>query len=138
MEYCSGGDLAGYIRNHKACQQQRSSFGIPEATAQAFMQQLASGLRALWDMSLVHVRHPMDDPLRFALRLPGHQTLLHDSCLGMERWCCIKRERIKKLFEAASSLANSSMTELRSVFACESPCEGPGLALATLSTCCVG
>jgi serine/threonine protein kinase len=55
MEYCAGGDLATYIRSHLENQKQ-SAYGIPEATAQVFMKQLAAGLRAMWQMSLVHVR----------------------------------------------------------------------------------
>lgn len=47
MEFCSGGDLAHYIRAHR---------GVPEATAQHFMQQLAAGLKEMWAHHLVHVR----------------------------------------------------------------------------------
>lgn len=47
MEYCSGGDLAKYIRRHKR---------IPEVAARALLRQLAAGLRELWSRNLVHVR----------------------------------------------------------------------------------
>lgn len=47
MDYCAGGDLAGYIRKAKR---------MPEATARQFMRQLADGLRELRFHHLVHVR----------------------------------------------------------------------------------
>lgn len=47
MEYCSGGDLAKYIRRHKR---------IPEVAARALLRQLSAGLRELWARNLVHVR----------------------------------------------------------------------------------
>ena len=47
MEYCSGGDLAHYIRRCKRLQ---------EATAHGLMVQLAAGLREMWAHNLVHVR----------------------------------------------------------------------------------
>ncbi len=47
MEYCSGGDLAKYIRRHKR---------IPEVAARALLRQLSAGLRELWSRNLVHVR----------------------------------------------------------------------------------
>ena len=46
MEFCAGGDLAGYIRR---CRR------VPEVTACAVMRQLAAGLRQLWSKNLVHV-----------------------------------------------------------------------------------
>ena len=46
MEYCSGGDLAGYIRRHKR---------TPEARARSLLQQLGAGLQLLWSHNLVHV-----------------------------------------------------------------------------------
>jgi uncharacterized membrane protein len=49
MEYCAGGDLAGYLRRSKR---------LPEAAAQALMQQLGAGLKVLRDNNLVHVRAP--------------------------------------------------------------------------------
>lgn len=54
MEFCAGGDLATYIRNHMEGQH-RSGYGVPENIAQKFMQQLAAGLHAMWERSLVHV-----------------------------------------------------------------------------------
>ncbi|KAK9818339.1 hypothetical protein WJX72_010890 [[Myrmecia] bisecta] len=45
MEYCAGGDLAGYIRRCKR---------VPEAAARAILQQLGSGLQELWAHHLVH------------------------------------------------------------------------------------
>lgn len=47
MEYCSGGDVAKYIRKHKR---------IPETTARALLRQLSAGLKELWSRNLVHVR----------------------------------------------------------------------------------
>lgn len=47
MEYCSGGDLAKYIRRHKR---------IPETAARALLRQLSAGLKDLWARNLVHVR----------------------------------------------------------------------------------
>ena len=47
MEYCSGGDLAKYIRRHRR---------IPEVAARALLRQLSAGLRELWSRNLVHVR----------------------------------------------------------------------------------
>ena len=47
MEFCSGGDMADYIRTHRR---------IPEATARDFIQQLAAGLKELWQSNFVHVR----------------------------------------------------------------------------------
>ena len=46
MEYCAGGDLAGYIRRCKR---------VPEVTACAVMRQLGAGLRELWSRHMVHV-----------------------------------------------------------------------------------
>eukprot|EP00891_Asterochloris_glomerata_P007493 jgi/Astpho2/7493/e_gw1.00114.112.1_t len=45
MEFCAGGDLAGYIRRWRR---------VPEVTACAVMRQLAAGLRQLWSKNLVH------------------------------------------------------------------------------------
>lgn len=45
MEYCAGGDLAGYIRRCKR---------VPEVTACAVMRQLGSGLKELWSRQMVH------------------------------------------------------------------------------------
>jgi Protein kinase domain len=53
MEYCAGGDLAGYLRRSKR---------LPEAAAQALMQQLGAGLKVLRDNNLVHVRAPGHGP----------------------------------------------------------------------------
>ena len=47
MEYCAGGDLAGYIRQHRR---------ISEDAARPLLQQLAAGLKELWSHNLVHVR----------------------------------------------------------------------------------
>jgi len=46
MEYCAGGDLAGYIRRCKR---------VPEVTACAVMRQLGAGLKELWSRQMVHV-----------------------------------------------------------------------------------
>ncbi len=46
MEYCAGGDLAGYIRRCKR---------VPEVTACAVMRQLGAGLKELWSRHMVHV-----------------------------------------------------------------------------------
>ncbi|KAL0033084.1 hypothetical protein WJX79_002163 [Trebouxia sp. C0005] len=45
MEYCAGGDLAGYIRRCKR---------VPEVTACAVMRQLGAGLKELWSRQMVH------------------------------------------------------------------------------------
>lgn len=45
MEYCGGGDLAGYLRNKR----------ISEAQARHFMQQLSFGMKELWLNNFVHV-----------------------------------------------------------------------------------
>ena len=47
MEYCAGGDLAAYLRRHHR---------VSEETARGLMQQLAEGLKQLWNHHLVHVR----------------------------------------------------------------------------------
>ena len=47
MEFCGGGDMAEYIRRHRR---------IPETTARSFIQQLAAGLKAMWQNNFVHVR----------------------------------------------------------------------------------
>ena len=47
MEFCGGGDLAGYIRGHPQ---------ISEATARHFVQQLGHGLKEMWLNNFVHVR----------------------------------------------------------------------------------
>ena len=47
MEYCAGGDLAGYIRRYR----QR----VPEVTACAVMRQLGAGLQELCTRQMVHV-----------------------------------------------------------------------------------
>lgn len=59
MEYCSGGDLAKYIRRHKR---------IPEVAARALLRQLSAGLRELWSRNLVHVSGLASSPP--PLRLP--------------------------------------------------------------------
>lgn len=46
MEYCSGGDLAHFIRRCKR---------VPEAAAHGLMLQLAAGLREMSEHHLVHV-----------------------------------------------------------------------------------
>lgn len=46
MEYCAGGDLAGYIRRCKR---------VPEVTACAVMRQLGAGLKELYTRHMVHV-----------------------------------------------------------------------------------
>ena len=46
MEYCAGGDLSGFIRQHRR---------ISEDLARPLLQQLAAGLRELWSHHLVHV-----------------------------------------------------------------------------------
>ena len=46
MEFCAGGDLAGYIRRCKR---------VPEGTACAVMRQLGAGLKELWSRHMVHV-----------------------------------------------------------------------------------
>ena len=46
MEYCAGGDLAGYIRRCKR---------VPEVTACAAMRQLGAGLKELYTRHMVHV-----------------------------------------------------------------------------------
>lgn len=45
MEYCAGGDLAGFIRKHRR---------ISEEAARPLLQQLAAGLQELWSHHLVH------------------------------------------------------------------------------------
>ena len=47
MEFCGGGDLAGYIRQHKK---------TSEAVARAFIQQLGVGMKEMWRNNFVHVR----------------------------------------------------------------------------------
>ena len=47
MEFCAGGDLAGYIHRCKR---------VPEVTACAVMRQLGAGLKELWSRHMVHVR----------------------------------------------------------------------------------
>lgn len=49
MEFCSGGDLAHYIRRCKR---------VSEATAHGLLLQLAAGLREMWAHNFVHVRFP--------------------------------------------------------------------------------
>lgn len=46
MEFCAGGDLAGYIHRCKR---------VPEVTACAVMRQLGAGLQELWSRHMVHV-----------------------------------------------------------------------------------
>ena len=46
MEFCAGGDLAGYIHRCKR---------VPEVTACAVMRQLGAGLKELWSRHMVHV-----------------------------------------------------------------------------------
>ncbi|XP_023638515.1 serine/threonine-protein kinase ATG1a isoform X2 [Capsella rubella] len=45
LEYCSGGDLAGYINRHGK---------VPEAVAKHFMRQLALGLQVLHEKHFIH------------------------------------------------------------------------------------
>ncbi|KAH8517067.1 hypothetical protein H0E87_005136 [Populus deltoides] len=45
LEYCDGGDLAGYIQRHGK---------VTEAVARHFMRQLAAGLQALQEKHLIH------------------------------------------------------------------------------------
>lgn len=45
MEYCGGGDLAGYIRQHKK---------TTEAVARSFIQQLGAGMKEMWLNNFVH------------------------------------------------------------------------------------
>ncbi|CAD5326500.1 unnamed protein product [Arabidopsis thaliana] len=45
LEYCSGGDLAGYINRHGK---------VPEAVAKHFMRQLALGLQVLQEKHFIH------------------------------------------------------------------------------------
>ena len=47
MEYCSGGDLAAYIKRCKR---------VSEPVAHHLMRQLAAGLKEMWAHNLVHVR----------------------------------------------------------------------------------
>jgi len=49
MEFCGGGDLAGYIRQHKK---------TTEAVARSFLQQLGAGMKEMWRNNFVHVRRP--------------------------------------------------------------------------------
>jgi serine/threonine protein kinase len=49
MEYCGGGDLAGYIRQHKK---------TTEAVARSFIQQLGAGMKEMWLNNFVHVHSP--------------------------------------------------------------------------------
>jgi hypothetical protein len=56
MEFCAGGDLAAYIRRQLEVKQRRGTYGVSEAVARALMLQLAAGLRAMWNLNLVHVR----------------------------------------------------------------------------------
>jgi len=47
MEYCSGGDLAAFIKRCKR---------VSEPVAHHLMRQLAAGLKEMWAHNLVHVR----------------------------------------------------------------------------------
>ena len=58
MEYCAGGDLAGYIRRCKR---------VPEVTACAVMRQLGAGLKELWSRHMVHVSHLLTSFRPFAM-----------------------------------------------------------------------
>jgi serine/threonine-protein kinase ULK2 len=51
MEYCSGGDLAAFIKSSNA---QNNNKGIGEVAAQMLMHQLAAGLQEMWSRHLVH------------------------------------------------------------------------------------
>jgi len=78
MEYCSGGDLAAFIRQRRS---------VAEAEARALMQQLAAGLHELWSRNLVHVRAARPCPPWGARpRGPGVPppavSLLQRSCPG--------------------------------------------------------
>ena len=47
MEYCSGGDLAAFIKRCKR---------VSEPVAHHLMRQVAAGLQEMWAHNLVHVR----------------------------------------------------------------------------------
>jgi hypothetical protein len=71
MEFCSGGDLAHYIRRYKR---------VSEATAHGLLSQLAAGLREMWAHNFVHVRE-----------LPEQCTSAHlkDCSLGPNLWLSV-------------------------------------------------
>ena len=72
MEYCSGGDLAKYIRRHRR---------IPEVAARALLRQLSAGLRELWSRNLVHVRRA-PGPLSLIMVPELQPRLSHGSHAG--------------------------------------------------------
>lgn len=51
MEFCGGGDMAAYIRQHGR---------ISDMVARSFIQQLGAGLKALWQNNFVHVSQIID------------------------------------------------------------------------------
>lgn len=84
MEFCSGGDVADYLRKHKR---------VSEATARSFLQQLSTGLQELWRHHFVHVSYPVCNPLvqgsssipQISLYQPCTEMLLGiDSCAEMD------------------------------------------------------
>lgn len=55
LEYCDGGDLAGFLHSRKrsGCQ------GVNEVTTRKLLRQLAMGLKELHKFNIVHVRLPL-------------------------------------------------------------------------------
>lgn len=74
MEYCSGGDLAAFIRQRRS---------VSEVEARVLMQQLAAGLHELWSRNLVHVRLALPSSLWATTAMTGFHFALH----GLH-WLC--------------------------------------------------
>ncbi len=72
MEYCSGGDLAAFIRQRRS---------VSEVEARVLMQQLAAGLHELWSRNLVHVRLALPSFLWATTAMIG-ATLRCTGCTG--------------------------------------------------------
>ncbi len=78
MEYCSGGDLAAFIRQRRS---------VAEAEARALMQQLAAGLHELWSRNLVHVRAARPCPPWGARPRPRRPSACTLPPAALVPWC---------------------------------------------------
>lgn len=73
LEYCAGGDLATYIKEHGK---------VGEATARRFMQHLGAGLQMLHSINLIHRDLK---PENLLLSTPGKDAILKISDFGLAR-----------------------------------------------------
>ncbi len=103
MEYCSGGDLAAFIRQRRS---------VSEVEARALMQQLAAGLHELWSRNLVHVRMALPSFLWVLTAMIGCFFALYCLC------ACLKPANARTRRLKQSSLAVQYVALLSAPLSC--------------------